>query len=65
MSQLLRIHLVNQNPRVLHGRRADRRLPHADTPLGSREGPLWCEGDGGDPLAAAPTIGRREIRKEG
>lgn len=41
MSQLLRIRLVDQDPRVLHGRRGERRSGFRP-PTDSREGPLWC-----------------------
>jgi hypothetical protein len=65
MSQLLRIHLVNQNPRVLHGRRADRHLARPGMTESGREGPLWCERECADLLTAAPARDHREDRKEG
>lgn len=41
MSQLLRIQLKGETPRLVHGRRPDRRARERQVLGGLREGPVW------------------------
>jgi hypothetical protein len=52
MSQLLSIRWVARDPRLVHGRRADRPVPRRCAYTDRREGPLWC-------VAARPDVPRK------
>ncbi|MFA7330076.1 MAG: hypothetical protein WC326_03275 [Candidatus Delongbacteria bacterium] len=60
MSQILRIRLDCQGPRVLHGRRAERRHAHPPIQPEGREGPLWV---GRDPAGAPGQPNEADLRK--